>query len=201
MTEEQRLELAKEHAQAFIINNLGIRYEDARFEGSRHTAAVEYIRKLSHGQLMVLHGNPDTGKTYAAACWIRRYIEGNLYKKGYVPGIYITANVFEQKFCQPGFWDAETRSKWNDLLDASWVVLDDLGTENPTNAKFSTQFNQLFETRHRHERTLIILTNIRIDEYGERIVSRIRDWAVEGSVWEIQGEDLRKSQSELRMTP
>lgn len=148
---------------------------------------------------MVMHGNPGTGKTYAAACWIRRNIERNYCRKGYSPGIYITASVFEQKFCQPGFWDVETRSSWNDLLEVSWVVFDDLGTENPTNAKFHVQFNQLFETRHRHERTLIILTNIRIDEYGERIASRIRDWGVEGAVWEIQGEDMRKP--ELRSTP
>lgn len=44
---------------------------------------------------------------------------------------------------------------------------------------------------------MIILTNVKIEEYGERIISRVRDWEVDGAVWEIQGEDLRKNKRNL----
>lgn len=197
MTEETRLSLAREAASAFIRNHPGERYKDARFETCQPTPAVRYIQKLRPRQLMILHGPPGCGKTYAAACWIRRNIEKNLYRHRNAPGIYITAAEFERKFCQPGYWDFETKGNWEDLLEAGWVVFDDLGTEDPTNLRFKTKFNHLFETRHREQRTLIILTNVRIEEYGERIVSRVRDWGVDGSVWEIQGEDLRKNKRDL----
>lgn len=191
MTEETRLNMAQCAADSFICNQLGNRYKDARLETCEHTLAIEYIQKLKPCQLMILHSPPGCGKTYAAACWIRLEIERKLYRSRDALGVYITAAEFETKFCQPGYWDLEIRSAWDDLLEAGWVVFDDLGTEDPTNIRFKTKFNYLFETRHRSKRTLIILTNVRMEEYGQRIISRIRDWGVDGSVWEIQGEDLR----------
>lgn len=109
----------------------------------------------------------------------------------------ITAAEFENKFCQPGYWDLRTKSDWDDLFNARWVVFDDLGVEDPNNSKFQVKLVHFFGTRHRIQRTLIILTNVMIEEYGERIVSRVRDWGVDGSVWEIQGEDLRKNKRDL----
>lgn len=197
MNEQERLSLATKAADAFIRNNLGVIYSDARFVTCQITLTIKYIQMLEPGQLIVLHGPPGCGKTYSAACWMRRDIERNSYRKGYTQGIYITAAEVEEKFCQPGFWDSQTKSDWRDLLYASWVVLDDLGTESPMNQMFLTKFHRFFEERHRRRLTTIILTNIRIEEYGPRIVSRIRDWGVDGSVWQIKGEDLRKNQREV----
>jgi len=192
MTEKQRYNLACNNAEVYLKNNLGKRYQNARFENSTPTLATEYIKKLTPGKLMIMHGDNGVGKTFSAACWIRQNIEENMFTRGYAPGIYITALKFERKYCQPGYWNTDTKRNWQDLLQSPWVVFDDLGTEDPNNLKFKTHFADFFETLHREKKTLIILTNVSIEEnYDKRIVSRIRDWAIDGSVWEIQGEDLR----------
>jgi DNA replication protein DnaC len=200
--EDQRINNAKERAQDFILNQVGNRYKDACFDNALSNSAIEYIRKLKrHGSLLILQGNPGCGKTYAAVCWMRVEMEHFFSRNGVSEGkrFYLTASQFERIFCQPGYWEEDLKDTWMDLLRAKWVVLDDLGTEDQSNSRFKQKFHEFFDYRYRNEKTLIILTNDRIERYGERIISRIRDWGIEGSVWAIQEEDMRRRNRDSRL--
>lgn len=151
------------------------RVSRAGLAGPYATAECEDGRKAFHralgGRGTYLWGSPGTGKTYAAACALRLWLEA-----GY-PGKLFTAKGLAD-FVKEGYsegYDALRRVKSYGLL-----VIDDLGAERATDWS-----RELFEDLIDHRLTAgtptIVTSNHRIGQLrdlwggveGQRIASRL----------------------------
>jgi DNA replication protein DnaC len=144
-------------------------------------------------------GPTGVGKTFMANC-----IAAELLKSG-VTILYQTStmlfnaiNEYKMKaFKEEGFED----SGYKDIFEAELLIIDDLGTESPSAARYAELLN-ILNTRHLNNLTkpckTIISTNISIKKlheyYDERIVSRIIG---NFDMFMFVGEDIR---SQLRMS-
>ena len=137
---------------------------------------------------LLFTGNTGLGKTYLTNC-----IANELLKNGKTV-LYQTApvmldSVIDYKFGKNNLYN------YNDLLTVDLLIIDDLGTENMNNIKFSEFFNilntRLLNQNHHITKT-IISTNLSLNNlfktYDERIFSRLVGYY---DICKFFGEDLR----------
>jgi DNA replication protein DnaC len=100
-----------------------------------------------------------------------------MVKKGYTV-LYETAPVlmdiiFEYKYNKP----ESSSETYKNLFNVNLLIIDDLGAENVSNAKFSELFTILNSRLLKPNTKTIISTNLTLQElfytYGDRILSRI----------------------------
>lgn len=138
-------------------------------------------------------GSAGTGKTFMA-----KSVGLELIKRGYTV-LYLSApNLFETirraRFGMDGE-GAEPASTYADLINTNLLIIDDLGTEPASDARYAELLTLLEarKTRSVHHPCKIIIssnlsTRLLFQTYNERIVSRI---AGEFGALKFFGEDIR----------
>lgn len=137
---------------------------------------------------LLFTGNTGLGKTYLTNC-----IANEILKKEKTV-LYQTAPVMLDSIIDYKF-GKNTNFEFNDLLNVDLLIIDDLGTENMNNMKFSELFNilntRLLNQNHHITKT-IISTNLSLNNlfktYDERIFSRLVGYY---DICRFFGEDLR----------
>jgi DNA replication protein DnaC len=86
-------------------------------------------------------------------------------------------------------------NRFNEIRDASLLVLDDLGTENSTPWATEKLF-QIINYRYNQRRATIITTNRDLDRLDPRIASRIKDSAICTHLY-IEAKDYRERRSRM----
>jgi len=137
---------------------------------------------------LLFTGNTGLGKTYLTNC-----IANELLKKGKTV-LYQTAPVMLDSILDYRF-GKNNEFNYNDLLNVDLLIIDDLGTENANNIKYSELFN-ILNTRllnqNNHITKTIISTNLSLNHlfktYDERIFSRLVGYY---NICRFFGEDLR----------
>ena len=152
--------------------------------------ALNFIENFDDPQEknLLFTGNTGLGKTYLTNC-----IANELLKQGKTV-LYQTAPVMLDSILDYRF-GKNNDFNYNDLLNVDLLIIDDLGTENSNNMKFSELFN-ILNTRllnqNNHITKTIISTNLSLNHlfktYDERIFSRLVGYY---NICRFFGEDLR----------
>lgn len=152
--------------------------------------ALNFIENFDNPQEknLLFTGNTGLGKTFLTNC-----IANELLKQGKTV-LYQTAPVMLDSIIDYRF-GKNNDFNYNDLLNVDLLIIDDLGTENSNNIKFSELFN-ILNTRllnqHNHVTKTIISTNLSLNHlfktYDERIFSRLVGYY---NICRFFGEDLR----------
>ena len=195
----QMTDVARDVARGFMYRTFGKRYADVSFENCEETEAMRIAREFKHGHLLALKGEPGRGKSFAARCIIRRYVEENYGYKGYKRPVYYSAVEFNRYFCRaviPFDEQCEVERVWDELLDAKIVLIEGLESVNvQTNPRFLEKFFEAFDRLHDNQATLILTSNNDFG-YDERFTSRAADWGWKGTSHFVKGPDLRKQAKE-----
>ncbi|MBO5142889.1 MAG: ATP-binding protein [Clostridia bacterium] len=122
---------------------------------------------------LLFTGTPGVGKTFLSGC-----IANEILKKGYTV-LYQTSpllldSIFEYKFNQK---NASSKELYDSLFNVNLLIIDDLGTENLTAARFAELFT-VINARLLNPRTkTIISTNLSLENlaktYDCRVLSRL----------------------------
>lgn len=125
----------------------------------------------------VISGGKGTRKT-GSACWALGQLDG---------GVFLDVKQITRL-------SIEQRSRWDRILEAPLVVLDDLGTETrDEKGYFGSAVSELINSTYSHRRRLIVTCNMSKDTfqrvYGERELDRLR----EAGKWStIGGQSVRQ---------
>ncbi len=134
-------------------------------------------------------GSTGTGKTFLCNC-----IANELLKRGKSVFYQTAVNLFKttNDFKIKRFKDGEyTDPKYENIFKADLLIIDDLGTEALTTARYSDLLN-IIDERSLYGRKVVVSSNLKIKDfheaYDERLYSRIIG---EFQVILFQGEDIR----------
>lgn len=156
-------------------------------------ASEKFIRNFENPEEynLLFFGSTGLGKTFMLNC-----IAKELLDLGYTV-IYQTSHnllgiVEEYKFSKTDNIK-ESKRKYDYLLEADLLIIDDLGTESANVFTISELFN-ILNTRNLREKKILISTNLSPGEisrtYTDRIYSRILD---KFNIYKFIGSDLRWS--------
>ncbi len=118
-------------------------------------------------------GTPGVGKTFLSGC-----IANEILNKGYTV-LYQTSpllldSIFEYKFNQK---NSSSKELYDSLFNVNLLIIDDLGTENLTAAKFAELFTVINARLLNPKTKTIISTNLSLENlaknYDSRILSRL----------------------------
>jgi len=161
--------------------------------------SISFIENFSSTNVkhLLFCGPTGVGKTFLAEC-----IAAELMRKGITvlyqtaPVLFNSINEYRQKAFK---YEACENEAYNNILNVDLLIIDDLGTESPSAARYA-ELLTILDTRSannlRRPCKTIIATNIDLkklfDYYDERIVSRI----VGGfDIFRFAGDDIRKLKS------
>lgn len=141
---------------------------------------------------LLFTGSTGVGKTFLSSC-----IANEILKKGYTV-LYQTApilldSIFDYKYNSK---TPEAKSLYNNFFNVNLLIIDDLGTENLTSAKFAELFTILNSRLITPKTKTIISTNLSLENlsktYDSRILSRIIG---NFNICRFFGDDLRFSKN------
>jgi DNA replication protein DnaC len=147
---------------------------------------------------MLFCGSTGTGKTFMAICTaVELMNKGNTVLYQSAPALFSAINEYRMKLSRD---DGYENSTYKNILDADLLIIDDLGTESPSAARYAELLN-ILDSRHANNLNkpckTIISTNIDIKElftyYDERVVSRITG---NFDIFKFAGDDIRKLRTE-----
>ncbi len=154
-------------------------------------ACREYATRFGPGSgNLLFFGNTGQGKTFLSACIARTVTE-----RGYYVVYETAANLFlklEKNRFSP---TPETQAQTDRLLDADLLIIDDLGTELPSQFVIAALYS-LLNDRLLAGKSMLISTNLTLTQleqrYSPQIASRLR-----GSfdMRTFAGEDIRIKKS------
>lgn len=122
---------------------------------------------------LLFTGTPGVGKTFLSGC-----IANEVINKGYTV-LYQTSpllldSIFEYKYNQK---NSSSKELYDSLFNVNLLIIDDLGTENLTAAKFAELFTVINARLLNPKTKTIISTNLTLDKiaknYDNRIISRL----------------------------
>lgn len=118
---------------------------------------------------LTIMGGVNRGKTHLAVAICRRWLQrGKLARYAYVP---LLLDELRRGFGATGENSYEAR--WDMFLRVPLLVLDDLGAENPT-PWVQERLDTLLDARLMAGLSLVVTTNLNLDEIPERIRSRLQ---------------------------
>lgn len=158
-------------------------------------SCLEFVKNFhsSSEKNLFFSGPTGTGKTFMANCIAKALVDRGypiLYQTA--PMLFNTINEFRIRSYKEGAYDD---SDYRNIFEVELLIIDDLGTESPSDARYAELLN-ILNTRHIINMTrpckTIISTNIGLKKlheyYDERIVSRI----IGGfNIFRFIGEDIR----------
>lgn len=122
---------------------------------------------------LLFTGTTGVGKTFLSSC-----IANEILKKGYTV-LYQTApilldSIFEYKYNSKNI---ESKTLYDNYFNVNLLIIDDLGTENLTAAKFAELFTILNSRLITPKTKTIVSTNLSLEDlsknYDSRILSRL----------------------------
>lgn len=137
---------------------------------------------------LLFTGTTGAGKTFLSSC-----IANEILKKGYTV-LYQTApilldSIFDYKYNNK---NSDSKSLYDNFFNVNLLIIDDLGTENLTAAKFAELFTILNSRLITPKTKTIISTNLSLEDlskiYDSRILSRIIG---NFNICRFFGDDLR----------
>lgn len=136
---------------------------------------------------LLFTGTPGVGKTFMSSCIANEIINNN-YTVLYQTSSLLLNSVFEYKFSKQD----SSRELYNSLFNVNLLIIDDLGTENLTAAKFEELFTILNSRLITPKTKTIISTNLSLEElaktYDHRIISRLMG---NFNILRFYGDDIR----------
>lgn len=175
----------------------GADYDEGRAAG--YLAALRTLDDGSTGGVVVLSGNPGSGKTAAAARWALTRPGVARSQRFTVARFLRAAEFFRSSRYQRGEGDPTTATR-DEILRYPALVLDDVGAEYAdANGSYRVDFDELVDRYYADDRTLVITTNLlysspaaraalksrgeKVDDeaptfaerYGDRVADRIRE--------------------------
>lgn len=138
---------------------------------------------------LTISGNVGVGKTYLSEC-----LANALAKRGYSV-CFVSAFDMNNMFLKyHTTFDQSKQAQISPLIDSDFLFIDDLGTEPLLKNVTQNYLYLVLSERERHEKPVIITTNLLpeniLDRYGERIFSRVAN-KITGKFFHISGNDLR----------
>lgn len=182
-------ELLKEHNFSHLSRDFYEGEDLARFDNAVHTCK-EYIHCFSHesGRNLFFYGTVGTGKSFLSGC-----IAKELMDTGHSV-IYFSAGELFERISRHSFdfqQKEELQELHDDLYSCDLLIIDDLGTE-VTTALSSSRFFSCLNERLLRKKSIIISTNLSLqelrDRYSDRIFSRITS---NFDLCKITGPDIR----------
>jgi len=150
-------------------------------------AFVDNINNPKQKNLLFV-GHAGTGKTFMSSC-----IAHAAVNKGYAV-LYQTAPLLMDMLLEAKFAsvrDETKKTQYQKVFDVDLLIIDDLGTENLNNMKFTELFN-IINTRLLNDKKTIISTNLSLQEmaieYDDRVMSRLIG---NYTICRFFGEDIR----------
>ncbi len=142
--------------------------------------------KDSEQKNLLFTGSAGIGKTYISSC-----IANEIIKKGHTV-LYQTSPILLDSIFDYKYNNKSSKSLYDNLFSVNLLIIDDLGTENLTAAKFSEIFTLLNARLITPNTKTIISTNFSLEElskmYDTRIVSRLIG---NFNICRFFGEDIR----------
>lgn len=160
----------------------------ANFKKAVETS-LSFIKNFqSDYQNLLFYGEVGTGKSFLSNCIAREMLN-----QGYSV-IYFSATGLFNMLSRYSF-DANSKETlyktYEDLYNCDLVIVDDLGTEL-SNSFTNSQFFSFLNERHLRRKSIIISTNLCLEElknrYSERIISRLTNHF---TFRKITGPDIR----------
>ena len=135
---------------------------------------------------LLFTGTTGIGKTYISSC-----IANDIIKNGYNVLYQTSPILLDSIFCYK-YNNSASKDLYNNLFSVNLLIIDDLGTENLTAAKFTEIFTILNARLLTSNTKTIISTNFSLEElskmYDTRILSRLIG---NFSICRFFGEDIR----------
>lgn len=146
----------------------------SRFKESRQKAVCFVNNFNSDYQNLLLYGTVGTGKSLLSSC-----VASELLKGGHSV-IYFSSSMLIDTLAKAAFDRPSSRSdRFNDvsdenspIYDCELLIIDDLGTEITNNFTIAALFSLLNE-RALRKKSMIISTNLSLEELQERYTDRI----------------------------
>lgn len=137
--------------------------------------AIDFIDNFEedNSKNLLFTGDPGTGKTFISGC-----IANELIKKGHTV-LYQTSPllldaIFDYKF---GSKSKTSKDLYDSLFNVDLLIIDDLGTENLSAAKFTELFSIINSRMLNPNTKTIISSNYDLEKlaklYDERVISRL----------------------------
>ncbi len=192
LTWQEGLEVQRHHQERHVAGLLGLTglLAQARLEGPGVVATPSLGRvrhflqgEIAQGRCLVLLGPPGVGKSWSAAAGLWAW-SGHTRRFWYFPDL------------AAALMDAQRREEATETIHrVELLVLDDFGTEYLTEGGFlDSQIDSLFWHRENDRLATILVTNLELADFQERVSRRIWDrlngW---GALVEVSGPSLRKA--------
>ena len=193
------LKLADENFNTFDIAYFSNKADKEKYNSDKSPLEnIEEIRKISRSfceniksdkqKNLLFVGKAGTGKTFMSSC-----IASEIVNKGYTV-LYQTAPLLMDMLLEAKFnslKDEQKKEQYERVFDVDLLIIDDLGTENLNNMKFTELFN-IINTRLLKDKKTIISTNLTLaelaQEYDDRVMSRLIG---NYTICRFFGEDIR----------
>jgi DNA replication protein DnaC len=156
---------------------------------SAYQHAIEYARSLN-GWLL-LRGGYGCGKTHLAAA-----IANYAVSMG-VPTLFLTVpDLLDMLRATYNSEDTTFEERFNEIRNASLLILDDFGTQNATSWAQEKLF-QIINYRYINKLPLVITSNLSLNDIDPRIHSRLDDAALVKDIF-INAPDFRPMQGRAK---
>lgn len=136
---------------------------------------------------LLFTGTPGVGKTFMSSC-IANEIINKSYTVLYQTSSLLLNSIFEYKFSK----EDSSKELYDSLFNVNLLIIDDLGTENLTAAKFEELFTIINSRLIKPTTKTIISTNLSLEElaktYDHRILSRLMG---NFNILRFYGDDIR----------
>jgi len=146
----------------------------------------QYSEVLYSHPFLTLLGPPGSGKTHLALSIAWSWLE-----RGKTVLYYQVESLMDSLSKGYRIWESGNPDGYQSILaftlNASLLILDDFGVEQPTEWA-ATKLDQIIDDRYLNKKPLIITSNLALDRLSPRVADRLR----EGTLIQLKGESFRK---------
>ena len=150
----------------------------------------EFVKNFDvNGGSLLFYGETGLGKTFLSNCIAKALLDSHhtvLYQSAIHLFEDVCSDVVMNKKTNP-----TSQKVYQYLYDCDLLIIDDLGTEY-TNSFVSSQLYDILNTRMREQKSILISTNLNLQElterYSDRITSRI---IADYKVFHFYGSNIR----------